>query len=59
MKQTAAKVKEVQKPSLKTKEKDKEKEDKEALSKHEQQGKHSEEEAARGTKRILGKKQMH
>uniref|UniRef100_A0A8C5ZRC2 Triadin n=1 Tax=Marmota marmota marmota TaxID=9994 RepID=A0A8C5ZRC2_MARMA len=37
MKQTAAKVKEVQKPSPKTKEKDKEKEDKEALSKHEQQ----------------------
>ncbi|XP_047413219.1 triadin [Sciurus carolinensis] len=60
MKQTAAKVKEVQKPSPKPKEKDKEKDHKEAaaLSKHEQQGKHSEEEATRGSKRILGKKQM-
>ncbi|MBZ3876820.1 Triadin [Sciurus carolinensis] len=40
MKQTAAKVKEVQKPSPKPKEKDKEKDHKEAaaLSKHEQQG---------------------
>uniref|UniRef100_A0A8D2DJX7 Triadin n=1 Tax=Sciurus vulgaris TaxID=55149 RepID=A0A8D2DJX7_SCIVU len=60
MKQTAAKVKEVQKPSPKPKEKDKEKDHKEAaaLSKHEQQGKHSEEEATRGSKRMLGKKQM-
>ncbi|XP_006161682.1 triadin [Tupaia chinensis] len=56
VKQTAAKVKEVQKPPPKPKEK----EDKEtvAVSKHEQKGKHSEEEAAGGSKRILGKKQM-
>ncbi|NP_001242950.1 triadin isoform 4 [Homo sapiens] len=56
VKQTAAKVKEVQK----TPSKPKEKEDKEkaAVSKHEQKGKHSEQEAAGGSKRILGKKHM-
>ncbi|KAL2792514.1 triadin isoform 4 [Daubentonia madagascariensis] len=56
VKQTAAKVKEVQK----TPSKPKEKEDREtaAVSKHEQKGKHSEQEAARGSKRMLGKKQM-
>lgn len=56
VKQTAAKVKEVQK----TPSKPKEKEDKEktAVSKHEQKGKHSEQEAAGGSKRIFGKKHM-
>ena len=55
MKQTAAKVKEVQKTPPKAKEKD-EKETA-AVSKHEQKGKHSDE-AAGGSKRTLGKKQM-
>lgn len=56
MKQTAAKVKEVQKTSPKPKGKD----EKETVaeSKHEQKGKHSDQEAG-GPKRILGKKQMH
>lgn len=53
MKQTAAKTKEAQKTSPKPKEKD-EKETA-AVSKHE--GKHSDE-AAGGSKRILGKKQI-
>lgn len=54
VKQTAAKVKEVQKASPKPK---KDEKDAAAVSKHEQKGKHSEE-AARGSKRMLGKKQM-
>ena len=55
VKQTAAKIKDAQKPSPKPKGKDEK--DAAALSKHEQKGKHSEE-AARGSKRMLGKKQM-
>nr|XP_031312109.1 triadin [Camelus dromedarius] len=51
VKQTAAKVKEA---SPKPKEKEK---DAVALSRHEQKGKHAEE-VARGSKRMLGKKQM-
>ena len=47
-------VKEVQKTSPKPK---KDEKDAAAVSKHEQKGKHSEE-AARGSKRMLGKKQM-
>uniref|UniRef100_U3FJ54 Triadin n=1 Tax=Callithrix jacchus TaxID=9483 RepID=U3FJ54_CALJA len=56
VKQTSAKGKEVQK----TPSKSKEKEDKEkaTVSKHEQKGKHSDQEAAGGSKRILGKKHM-
>lgn len=55
-KPTAAKAKE----TLKTPSKAKEKNDKEtpALPKHEQKGKHSQEEAAGGPKRKLGKKQI-
>lgn len=53
MKQTAAKVKEVQKP----KPKGKDEKETAAVSKHEQKGKHSKE-AAVGSERILGKKQM-
>lgn len=55
VKQTAAKVKEVQRPSPKPKEK--EGKENAAVSKHEQKGKHSEE-VAKGSKRILGKKQI-
>lgn len=55
VKQTAAKVKEAQKTSPKPKEKDKK--DAAVVSNHEQKGKHSEE-VARGSRRVLGKKQM-
>lgn len=54
VKQTAAKVKEVQRPPPKPKEK--ERKETAAVSKHEQKGKHSE--VAAGSQRILGKKQI-
>lgn len=56
-KPAAAKVKEA---PPKTPPKDRERDDKETTSVpgHEQKGKHSEEAAAEGFKRILGKKQM-
>ena len=54
VKQTAAKVKEVEKTSPRPK---KDEKDAAAVSKHEQRGKHSEQ-AARGSKSVLGKKQM-